>query len=80
MLTVFITYMILKHRQRQGDNRLDKAALGERGAQLNEAVEIEGSKENVKTTNHHASSQCMALVEVVQSQGGTGPEIVSNSI
>jgi len=75
MLTVFITYMILKHRQRQRDNRLDKAALGERGAQLNEAVEIEGSNVNVKTTNHHAPSQYMALVEVVQSQGGTGPEI-----
>jgi len=38
-------------------------------------VEIEGSNENVNTTNRHAPSQYMALVEVVQSQGGTSPEI-----
>ena len=30
-------------------------------------MEIEGSNENVNTSNHHAASQNMALVEVTQS-------------
>ena len=38
-------------------------------------MEIEGINENISTTNHHVASQYMALVEVVQSQGGTEPEI-----
>ena len=42
-------------------------------------MEIEGSNENVNTTNHHGARHCMALVEVVQSSGGTGPEISPNS-
>ena len=38
-------------------------------------MEFDGSSENVNTTNHHATSQYMALVEVTQSSGGTGPEV-----
>ena len=38
-------------------------------------MEIEGNNDNANTTNHHAARQYMALVEVDQSQGGTGPEI-----
>ena len=38
-------------------------------------MEIEGSNEDVNTTNHHAGRQYMALVEVIQSSGGTDPEI-----
>lgn len=75
MLTVFITYVILRHRQRQGDNRLNITAAVEGGSQLNEGMEIEGSNEDVSNTNHHAASQYMALVEVTPSSGGTGPEI-----
>ena len=38
-------------------------------------MEIEESNGNVNTSNHHAASQYMVLVEVAQSSGGTSPEI-----
>lgn len=43
--------------------------------QQNEGMEIEGSNENVNTTNHHAAIQYMALLEVTQFSGGTSSEI-----
>ena len=41
----------------------------------NEGVDIEGSNENINTSSHHAASTYMALVEVAQCPGGTGPKI-----
>ena len=35
---------------------------------------IEGSNENVNTSNHHAASQYMALIEVAQCPERTGPQ------
>ena len=38
-------------------------------------MDIAVSDENANTTNHHAASQYMALVQVSQFPGGTGPKI-----
>jgi len=75
LFSLFIIYIIVKRRKGREDNRLEVNAVGEMGPQTNERMEIEGSNENNNTSSHHDASQYMALVEVAQSPGGTGPNI-----
>jgi len=73
LFSLFIIYITVKRQKGRGDNRLD--VIIEMEPQMNEGMDIEGSNENVNNISQHPASQYMALVEVAQSPGGTGPKI-----